>query len=368
MKEDINIEELFKQKFENFEANVDPSVWANVSQSIGRGAAGSGAAAGGISAFTKVAIIVGAAAVTTFSVWYFNDTTESDQIVNQPNITEKIDKNTVVNTEENIQPTIDNSAEQSNVVEENDQLNEINVESNDHNENTETSISVDINEGNEGSTTFDFSQGTGQGVGGNGENTFGNNEGDKEVKNPNEENESGKIVETEKPKVTYNPTFKVNGNTVSFDANAENHSSVSWRLGDGSIKEGDQLEYTYKKPGVYTVMVEIKEDQDKKGNLYPLIVEIKGVSEISQIPNVITPNGDNDNDFFYIEMKEIEVFSIQIFNKVGKVIFETNDPNFKWYGELPDGSKEAGRYYYNINAVGTDGSIIPRTGEFNVIL
>ena len=43
MKENIDIEKLFQEKFENFEGNVDPSVWANVSQSINAGAAGTGA-------------------------------------------------------------------------------------------------------------------------------------------------------------------------------------------------------------------------------------------------------------------------------------------------------------------------------------
>ena len=39
MKGNINIDELFKQKFDNFQPEVDPSVWANVQAGIGAGTA-----------------------------------------------------------------------------------------------------------------------------------------------------------------------------------------------------------------------------------------------------------------------------------------------------------------------------------------
>ena len=107
MKENTNIEDLFKDKFDNFEANVDPSVWANVSQSINAGATSAGTAGAGLSGIAKVAIIAAAVTVTSVSVWYFTKDSDEEQISEQEQIITSDQENNesalVSITEENIQ-------------------------------------------------------------------------------------------------------------------------------------------------------------------------------------------------------------------------------------------------------------------------
>ncbi len=52
------------------------------------------------------------------------------------------------------------------------------------------------------------------------------------------------------------------------------------------------------------------------------------------IPNVFTPNGDGVNDLFQIfgNLNGVEYLEIQIFNKIGEKVFESNDHNFRWDG------------------------------------
>jgi gliding motility-associated-like protein len=60
------------------------------------------------------------------------------------------------------------------------------------------------------------------------------------------------------------------------------------------------------------------------------------------IPNVFTPNGDNNNDLFTWKIEGIEDFNIKIFNRWGTKVFETSDMTQFW-----DGGKEPdGTYYY----------------------
>ena len=59
MKENKNIEELFSERFQNFEAPVNPEIWANVATGIG---ASAGGAIGGLSVVAKIII-----AATTIS-------------------------------------------------------------------------------------------------------------------------------------------------------------------------------------------------------------------------------------------------------------------------------------------------------------
>jgi len=68
------------------------------------------------------------------------------------------------------------------------------------------------------------------------------------------------------------------------------------------------------------------------------------------LPNVFTPNGDNQNDFFtpILPYRYIQSIDINIFNRWGQVMFHTNNPMILWdgtdqhtHGKCPDGV-----YYY----------------------
>lgn len=78
-------------------------------------------------------------------------------------------------------------------------------------------------------------------------------------------------------------------------------------------------------------------------------------------PNFFSPNGDNVNDYFAMELKnestgEVKNIlpndncasrfeSIRIYNRWGNQVFQSNDRNFRWYGP----GESAGVYFYQIN-------------------
>jgi gliding motility-associated-like protein len=84
-----------------------------------------------------------------------------------------------------------------------------------------------------------------------------------------------------------------------------------------------------------------------------------------ELPNVFTPNGDNQNDFFtplpnYRFVKDI---SIKIYDRWGLLMFETNDPNIMWNGTNKNNKRPCpgGTYFYvcTINEIKLQG-IVPR--------
>lgn len=91
------------------------------------------------------------------------------------------------------------------------------------------------------------------------------------------------------------------------------------------------------------------------------------VGAVNQIPNVFTPNGDSENDYFKlagIPDPCFDVMEVQIFNRWGKKVFESNDPLFEWNGtNKNDGGKcAAGTYFVLIK--GSYGSVYDAaTGE-----
>lgn len=71
-----------------------------------------------------------------------------------------------------------------------------------------------------------------------------------------------------------------------------------------------------------------------------------------ELPNVITPNGDNQNDIFgpFEPYFFVDSVDLRIYNRWGGVVFETNDPDIRWDGTNQDsgGLVSDGVYFYTI--------------------
>ncbi len=103
---------------------------------------------------------------------------------------------------------------------------------------------------------------------------------------------------------------------------------------------------TAKKDSV-TVKIKIKDVDGSDANFTP--------------PNFFSPNGDNVNDYFAMEMKDestgevrnvlpndnclSQFEGVRVYNRWGNQVFQSTDRNFKWYGV----GESAGVYYYFIN-------------------
>ena len=72
------------------------------------------------------------------------------------------------------------------------------------------------------------------------------------------------------------------------------------------------------------------------------------VIEKCNIPNVITPNGDNVNDFFYTHFASIyDDVNLIILNRWGKVVFEDSAYKNQWNGTNSKGNPlGSGTYYF----------------------
>ncbi len=67
------------------------------------------------------------------------------------------------------------------------------------------------------------------------------------------------------------------------------------------------------------------------------------------VPNVFTPNGDDVNDKFEIKAENLTSFSIVIYDRWGKEMYKSNNPDVYWNGDTEEGAKApTGVYYYII--------------------
>jgi gliding motility-associated-like protein len=86
------------------------------------------------------------------------------------------------------------------------------------------------------------------------------------------------------------------------------------------------------------------------------------------VPNVFSPNGDGQNDKLYINLvgvKDIKYF--RIFNRAGKLVFETNNANQGWDGTFNGQALPVDSYMWVIDAISVKGYAIRERGMVTIL-
>ncbi|MCB0402910.1 MAG: gliding motility-associated C-terminal domain-containing protein [Flavobacteriales bacterium] len=143
---------------------------------------------------------------------------------------------------------------------------------------------------------------------------------------------------------------------VAFSNYSTNCTTYYWDFGNGNTSfNAFPADETYTQEGTYQVML-IGCNSSGLDRCCDTVIKTVLVEHHSACSwsNVFTPNGDNFNDEFVIDCDKIVDFYIQIYNRWGEEVFESNDINISWDGkkggrEVPDGT-----YFFLIRAKGID--------------
>jgi gliding motility-associated-like protein len=91
-----------------------------------------------------------------------------------------------------------------------------------------------------------------------------------------------------------------------------------------------------------------------------------------ELPNVFSPNGDNINDVFIsYNPGGVTRVNMKIYNRVGKLVFKTEDPDINWDGRDIDSKRfvSSGVYYYTCDLYDdrlTGLKVVPISGFIHV--
>lgn len=152
---------------------------------------------------------------------------------------------------------------------------------------------------------------------------------------------------------------------VSF-AHYSEKGTAHWDFGDGTSSDNNSASHTFDKFGKYTVTLTIKDEKGKEYKDYK-VIEVLPNSALTKIPNVFTPNNDGTNDYFLIEGKNIESFSLSILNLDGNILYQSTDISEKWDGKNKFGEDvPVGTYVVVIAAKGVDGKKYEHSGTVNL--
>ena len=156
----------------------------------------------------------------------------------------------------------------------------------------------------------------------------------------------GTCAPTISPNPTVQFTYTEDGNTFVFTDQTVGSQTWDWSFGDGGNSTVQNPTHTYNGGDVYTVTLNVTNDIGCIGSATKIVEIFHDMT----IPNVITPNGDSDNDQFTITTTGLKSYDITIVNRWGNPVFNTTDPNTHWDGKINGTDVVDGVYFYTIKA------------------
>ncbi len=348
MKNDLNnIENLFKDAFDGFEANVNPAVWTNVQHNLN--ATGNSVSpnkpetlVGSTSKASLTKILIAAAVAVGVAVpsYYILTSNNTDlpikPIAQHNNVADAVDEDNVDLTKQPIQKQITNkgvsivNAEHN--VSNNTQNTEYESTSNNNVSPEKVSQSTENTQQNESSIVSQ-------------QNQSNNTQKSVEVLNPLDVRIKANTIKGVAP---LDVEFNVDGNAVAY----------SWDFGDGSeITSQENSFHTFANSGKYLVkLTALDENANTKTVMQVITVENAVNSSLKPVATVFSPNGDGVNDILKIEGEHITQFDAIVQDSKGNIVFEWKTLDGFWDGrDLNNQLLPAGTYYIIVVAVGTDG-------------
>ena len=143
-----------------------------------------------------------------------------------------------------------------------------------------------------------------------------------------------------------------------------NANTYLWEFGDGDTSSLENPVHMYQQEGVYEVTLTATLD----GNCATTTTQTVSVEALKIfMPNAFSPNGDNTNDVFTLEVNDGLTGSMQVFDRWGRQV--ASEDALVWDGTYDGGdAAPEGVYMYTAEIiVPTTGEMLERTGTITLI-
>ena len=112
-----------------------------------------------------------------------------------------------------------------------------------------------------------------------------------------------------------------------------------------------EIRYTFSENGNYRVVCSANNPSCESDSM-EMIVNIS--ESYLRVPNFFTPGGSCTNAEFRVAYRSLKEFHIWVYNRWGKLVYESTDPAKGWDGTINGKLAADGAYFYVVRALGTD--------------
>lgn len=192
---------------------------------------------------------------------------------------------------------------------------------------------------------------------------------------------SDSVIVYDNPKADFIVPQKVNINEqVIFENTSKNANSFQWYINDKLVSKTENLVYNFDEIQNARINLVV----ESTNNCFDTVkkeIKVEKIEEFIVFPNAFSPsiygstggfyNLDSkyNNDVFrpYIFDKKVYTYDLKIYNKVGLLIFETNDLSRGWDGYVDNKLVPVDVYVYVSKGQFDDGTSFSKQGSVTVI-
>ena len=131
-----------------------------------------------------------------------------------------------------------------------------------------------------------------------------------------------------------------------------NLTSWEWTFGSGGKGFVPDPIFTFQKFGEYPVILTVKNiNANCESESDPEIFNIENI--VIKVPNAFTPfSSPGENDEFRVLYRSVKKYNILIYNRWGRRVYQSDNPETGWNGKIGNRKAEPGVYFYQIDAEG----------------
>jgi gliding motility-associated-like protein len=163
--------------------------------------------------------------------------------------------------------------------------------------------------------------------------------------------------------------------SVDFTSNASPETNRhEWYFSRNSDFSGALVYYErelngfiFREPGIHYIKLGVRNNVCPHDAPYTTFAVLSISDSEIQVPNIFTPNGDGINDEFKVAYRSIASYRCRIYNQWGKKVYDSTDITRGWDGTIGGRPASIGAYFYVIEAKGTDGRVIKKQGDINLV-
>ncbi|GEM_PF-1302482 len=167
---------------------------------------------------------------------------------------------------------------------------------------------------------------------------------------------------------TASPVYANAPITVSFTNTSQGANDYTWDYGNGTAPYNTTstsiVSSNYNEAGIYTIT--ILASNGLCYDTYDIEIEVIPPMVVTP-PNIFTPNGDGNNDEYFVNVLYGDQFEAVIINRWGNAVHELHSINEGWDGKINGKDADDGVYYVKFTAIDFNGLSVEGHTYFHLV-
>ncbi len=153
-------------------------------------------------------------------------------------------------------------------------------------------------------------------------------------------------------------------------------NSFRWDFGNGATSNDRNPNIIYGIPDTFNVtqIIQSQSGQSVCLDTFQRTIIFPTLSNVVAFPNAFIPNGDSRNDYFtFVILDEnqdtntIEVSEFKIFNRWGQLVYDNENPDLGWNGQIKGEPAPAEVYGFIIELISKNGTTLREKGNVTLL-